>query len=75
MISPNIEALKKTDICKWDLQKFFAKDGALQMAMNVFNYSGEPTEEYKENSRKLITQLMEIKGSLDLLCDEATKIA
>jgi len=74
MVSPNIEALKKTDNCKWDLQKFFAKDGALQTAMNVFNYSGEPTEEYKENSQRLITQLTEIKVSLDLLCDEATKI-
>ena len=74
MMSPNLEALKTADNLKWDFQAFFTQNGGYQKAMNIFNYSGELTEEHKENCKSFMTQLNEMKTSIDFLYDEATKI-
>lgn len=75
MISPNLEALKTTDILKWDFQSFFTPDGGYQKSMNIFNYSGEITEEHKEKCKNLMSLLNDIKTNIDFLYDEAQKIA
>lgn len=67
MISPNIQALKTADNLKWDFQAGYQK------ALQVFNYSGEITEEYKAAATEFLNQMNAIKADADFLLQEAGK--
>lgn len=67
MMSPNIQALKTADNLKWDFQAGYQK------ALQVFNYSGEITEEYKAAATEFLNQMNAIKADADFLLQEAGK--
>lgn len=69
MVSPNIQALKTADNLKWDFQAGYQK------ALQVFNYSGEITEEYQAVVKELLGHIDTIKEDADFLLQEATRIA
>ena len=61
MVSPNIQALKTADNLKWDFQAGYQK------ALQVFNYSGEATEEYKKACDDFLAQMNTIKADTEFL--------
>lgn len=67
MVSPNIQALKTADNLKWDFQAGYQK------ALQIFNYSGEITEEYKAAATEFLNQMNAIKADADFLLQEAGK--
>lgn len=67
MVIPNIQALKTADNLKWDFQAGYQK------ALQVFNYSGEITEEYKTFVKEFLDSVNAIKADADFLLQEAGK--
>ena len=55
MITPNVEMLKINDNLKWDWQACY------QETMQVFNYSGEENNDYKNSCNKLRERLNQIQ--------------
>lgn len=69
MTNVNIDALKINDNLKWDFQV------AYQRALQCFNYSGEPTEDYKTAVTELRERLKLVQAHAETLIKEAEKIA